>query len=249
MKILRYEKKKNGMYQVFFDNGNNFDIHEEIILKYEMLLKKEFKNSEIEKLLDENKIYIVYDLAIKYIAKKMRSKREIINYLQGKEIDNDTISKVIDILYKQKYLDDEMYAKAYVNDRILLSMDGPLKIRSKLEELGIKEEYINNALVEFTEDIEKEKIKKIIDKKITTNRTKSNYVLRNKIIEYLYTLGYSRAISTSIISEAKFENDSEIIKKEYEKIYNKLSKKYSGKELEYRVKQKMYAKGFSGYIE
>ena len=154
MKILRYEKKKNGMYQVFFDNGNNFDIHEEIILKYEMLLKKEFKNSEIEKLLDENKIYIVYDLAIKYIAKKMRSKREIINYLQGKEIDNDTISKVIDILYKQKYLDDEMYAKAYVNDRILLSMDGPLKIRSKLEELGIKEEYINNALVEFTEDIE-----------------------------------------------------------------------------------------------
>ena len=40
MKILKYNKQKNGMYQVFFDNDNNVDIHEEIILKYGLLIKK-----------------------------------------------------------------------------------------------------------------------------------------------------------------------------------------------------------------
>ncbi len=249
MKVLRYEKKKNGMYQVFFDNGNNFDIHEEIILKYEMLLKKEFSNKGMDKLLDENKVYIVYDLAVKYIAKKMRSKREIRNYLKEKDIDNDTIDKVSEILCKQKYLDDEAYAKSYVNDRILLSMDGPFKIKNKLEELGIDEKYINSALVAFDNDIEKEKIEKIINKRIETNRNKSNYTLKNKIIEYLYTLGYNKALALDIMNNMKFKDDNDIIKKEYEKIYKKLSKKYEGKELEYRVKQKMYASGFTNFSE
>ena len=58
MKILKYEKKKNGMYQVFFDNDNNIDISEEIILKYNLLLMKDIDNSLIDKMLDENKIYI-----------------------------------------------------------------------------------------------------------------------------------------------------------------------------------------------
>ncbi len=249
MKILRYEKKKNGMYQVFFDNGNNFDIHEEIILKYEMLLKKEFTNKEIDELLDENKIYVYYDLAIKYIAKKMRSKKEIREYLKDKEADNDTINKVIEILSKQKYIDDEMYAKSYVNDRMLLSMDGPLKIRNKLEESWIDEKYITSALQIFGEEEEKERIEKIINKKIASNRNKSNYVLKNKIIEYLYTLGYSKSLSQEIINSVDFKEDKDIIKKEYEKIYKKLSKKYDGKDLEYRVKQKMYQMGFGNYNE
>lgn len=249
MKILRYEKKKNGMYQVFFDNGNNFDIHEEIILKYEMLLKKEFTNKEIDELLDENKIYVYYDLAIKYIAKKMRSKKEIREYLKDKEADNDTINKVIEILSKQKYIDDEMYAKSYVNDRMLLSTDGPLKIRNKLEESWIDEKYITSALQIFGEEEEKERIEKIINKKIASNRNKSNYVLKNKIIEYLYTLGYSKSLSQEIINSVDFKEDKDIVKKEYEKIYKKLSKKYDGKDLEYRVKQKMYQMGFGNYNE
>ena len=41
MKIIRYEKKKNGMYQVFFENDYDVDLHEEIILKHNLLIKKE----------------------------------------------------------------------------------------------------------------------------------------------------------------------------------------------------------------
>ncbi len=65
MKILKYEKKKNGMYQVLFDNDFNVDIHEEIILKYGLLIKKEANDKEIDKMLDENKKYIAYNLSIK----------------------------------------------------------------------------------------------------------------------------------------------------------------------------------------
>ena len=73
--------------------------------------------------------------------------------------------------------------------------------------------------------------------------------MKNKIIEYLYTLGYSKSLSQEIINSIDFKEDKDIVKKEYEKIYKKLSKKYEGKDLEYKVKQKMYQMGFGNYNE
>lgn len=249
MKILKYEKKKNGMYQVFFDNDNNIDISEEIILKYNLLLKKDIDNSLIDKMLDENKIYIAYNLAIKYISIKMRSRKEIREYLSKKNIDYDSINEVIKILEKEKYLDDDSYAKAFVNDKMLLSNNGPNKIRSKLIELGINSNSINNALELFDYDLQKEKVTKMAKKLVEVNRNKSAALLKNKIITYLVNLGYDKSVINSVLSTVEIKNDKDIAKKEYEKIYNKLSRKYSGSDLEFRVKQKMYALGFNNYEE
>lgn len=249
MKILKYEKKRNGMYQVFFDNENNIDISEEIILKYNLLLKKDIDNSLIDKMLDENKIYIAYNLAIKYISIKMRSRKEIREYLSKKNIDYDSINEVIKILEKEKYLDDDSYAKAFVNDKMVLSNDGPNKIRSKLIELGINSNSINNALELFDYDLQKEKVTKMAKKLVEVNRNKSAALLKNKIITYLVNLGYDKSVINSVLSTVEIKNDKDIAKKEYEKIYNKLSRKYSGSDLEFRVKQKMYALGFNNYEE
>ena len=161
MKIIKYKKVKNGMYQVFFENGNNVDIHEELILKYGLLLNKNVSNGDLEKMLDENKTYIGYDLSVKYLAKKMRTEKEIRNYLST-NFDNSTIEKIITILKNNNYLNEKEYVKAYVNDRILLSNDGPNKIRNKLIELGISEEIIIKGLEGFDKDTEKEKINNII---------------------------------------------------------------------------------------
>ena len=249
MKILKYEKKKNGMYQVFFDNDNNIDISEEIILKYNLLLKKEADNDLIDKMLDENKVYIAYNLAIKYISTKMRSRKEVREYLSKREIDNDSINSVISLLIKEKYLDDDSYAKAYVNDKVLLTNDGPNKIKSKLNELGVNNDSISKALENFDIDTQKDKVSKIIKKMIETNRSKSATFLKSKILNYLINLGYDRTIINSILSTVVIKNDKDIEKKEYEKIYNKLSRKYSGSELEFKVKQKMYSLGFTNYSE
>ena len=247
MKITKYEKKKNGMYCVFFEDGNNVDIHEEIILKYNLLVKKEASNSLIDKMLDENKVYIAYNLSIKYIAVKMRSRKEIREYLSKKNFDRSTIDEVIILLEKEKYLDDYMYANAFVNDRILLSNDGPYKIESKLKELGIREDAIFKSLSIFDNDLQVERITKLVNKYKNINRNKSNFSLKNKISINLVNLGYDRSLINSVLSSSNFGDDSSIAKKEYEKIYKKLSRKYSGSELEYRVKQKMYSLGFNNY--
>jgi regulatory protein len=99
----------------------------------------------------------------------------------------------------------------------------------------------------YTKEIEIERINKIIDKQIKINHTKSNYLLKNKILNYLSNNGYSKGLSIECFEGKSLGSDKDLAKKEYEKLYKKLSTKYSGSELEFKIKQKMYQKGFGSF--
>ena len=243
MKINKFTKEKNGMYKLTLENDILL-VHEDLILKYDLLLKKELTDSLREKIEEENLIYVAYNLSIKYLATRARSEKEIYEYLSKKEVDDKVIKECIQLLKKNNYINDELFAKAYINDKINLSNDGPYKIRRSLNELGIKDEIIDNNIKEFTYELEEEKVNKIIDKQIKINHNKSAYILKNKIQNNLINLGYSTSIVNECLSKISFKDDTDLKKKEYDKLYKKLSRKYSGTELEYKIKEKMYARGF-----
>lgn len=74
-------------------------------------------------------------------------------------------------------------------------------------------------------------------------------MLKNKIISYLSSLGYQKDVIFNSLNNIDIKNDNQLYKKEYEKVYNKLSRKYSGDELLYKVRQKMYSLGFKDIEE
>jgi len=243
MKIERFTKLKNGQYKLNLDDNTNILLHEDLILKYELLIYREIDSKKIEQLLEENKSYIAYDLALNYLNKKMRSKKEIKEYLSKKEISAELINNAIKKLEEQGYLSDVSYTRAFINDKINLSNDGPYKIKEQLIKLGIMEEIILKELEVFDKELEQTRVEKLIDKQVRSNHTKSNYLLKKKIMEWLINLGYSREVVITSLDKVEIDDD-DLRKKEYDKLYKKLSRKYSGKELEYKLKQKMYQKGF-----
>ena len=243
MKIIRYTRQKNGQYKIRLEDDSTFFVHEDLILKYDLLIKKEVSSKLQDQILSENKQYSVYDDAIRYLSRKMRSKQEMREYLKKKEYFEDLISAVLKKLEDQGYLNDLAYSKAYVHDRIALSNDGPYKIEKELKKQYIREEDIKTALEMYTEDIEKERIEKLVKKAIKTNYTKGKRVLKQKTLQDLTNLGYHKELISSFLFLIDDMDDSDVYKKEYDKLYSKLSKKYSGSELEYRIKQKLYQKG------
>jgi len=243
MRIEKYTKLKNGQYKLNFDDGSNALLHEDLILKYGLLIIKELTNEKLDALLEENTSYIAYGLALDYLKVKMRSKKEIKEYLLKKEVKENLIDDALNILTSQGYLNDDVYCRAFINDRINLSNDGPYKIKENLIKLGIKEDIIAKNIEVFHKDLEIERINKLINKQVKSNHNKSEYVLKRKLIDNLTILGYTKSIVIKEVESLKI-SDSDIREKEYKKIYDKLSKKYSGKELEYKIKQKMYQKGF-----
>lgn len=248
MIIEKFSKQKNGMYLLVLEDGNKIKIHENLILKYELLLHKKVDSHLLEQLHQENQVYEVYSIALKYLNTRLRSKKELSFYLSKKGYSIEVIDSVLKMLEEQSYLNDTIYASSYVHDRILMSSYGPNKIRSELEQNGISSEIIEQALINFDESLENERILKLVEKQIKQNHNKGAVLLKRKIQSYLLNLGYSSILVNQHLNGKKLVNE-DIAKKEYEKLYTKLSKKYSGKELDYKLKQKMYQKGFTNFDE
>lgn len=239
MKIIKYKKIRNK-YRVYLDNEDTIDLYENIILKHDLLLKKEIKNIDIIK--EDNDREEAYELSLNYINKKMRTTKEINTYLSKKEYSKDIIDKTITRLKDINLLNDELYIKSYINDRLNLSNDGPNKISNYLVHNGMKEELVNKYIDNIDKNELKEKLDNLVDKKAKTIKNCSGNVKKYKITNYFINLGYDKYMIEDILSKKEFTSEGG--EKEYNKLYNKYSKKYSGYELENILRQKLYQKGY-----
>lgn len=240
MKIGKYRYLKNSKYEVLIGD-NVFCFYEDIIIKYEILLKKEISKEELEKYLKENVYYEIYYTAISYLNKKMRTLKEVRDYLKGL-FSSDYIEDVLSKLIEQNLLNDEYYAKIYVDEVIRLKDNGPYKIIDDLAKVGIYN--VNDMVLSlFDFDLQIEKIKKLVLKKKKISKD-SNAIFKKKMENYFLHIGYDLKAIRIVLDDMVFD-DKVNYEKEYKKVYDKLSKRYSGKDLELRIKQKMYQKGYS----
>jgi len=241
--IKKFSKMKNGMYKLKLEDDSDVIVHEEYILKNELLIMKKIDDEDVKNIDKINNNYNAYDLAIKYISVKYRSFYEVHEYLLNKDVDKVVIHEVIEKLKNQNYLDDSVFARAFVNDRIKFSNNGPYKIRRELEDRRVSNSIIDDVLSIFDYSLEKEKLDRLVPKYVKTIRNKSCNMMKNKVCEYFSNLGYSKRLILDILSNVDYD-DSSAREKEYNKLYNKLSKKYSGLELDFKIKQSLYKNGY-----
>ena len=245
MKIEKFKKRPNGLYTIYLDNFNSYDFYEEIILKYELLITKTIEEDELNRIIKDNNNYESYYEALKVLKRTIKTKEEIKRLLTDKKYNKENISFTITTLEKQGYINDKNYSKSYVHNSIITTNKGPKKIALELEKKGVEPSDYSEALEEYNTSLEKEKIEKLISKKIKANHNKSAKVLKQKLQVDLINNGFSKDIIKEVLNSLNIEENDDIMKKEYQKYYNKLSKKYKGKELEYKLKQKMYSLGFN----
>ena len=245
MKIISIKKSGESKYKIMLEPDLNINIYDNVILNNNLLFKKELDNVLLEKIKNENEIEEVYYKVVNFISKKIRSRKEIIAYLNKLDISINLKENIINRLESNLLINDEMYAKAYVHDKVYLSNDGPNKIKYNLIENGISDNIVSKLIFEIEENIIKEKLEKLIIKKIKSNSNKSNYVLKQKILLEMINLGYDKCDIEEIINNNLSTNQSLVIKKEYDKLYRKLSSKYTGEELIRNTYYKLRQKGFS----
>ena len=155
----------------------------------------------------------------------------------------DLVDKAISKLLEQGYLNDRSYCKSFINNQMITTNNGPYKIIRELNEKKVDSTIIDEEIEVFSSEEQIPRIKKLIEKGIKSNHNRGGVVLKQKIYNDLKNLGYDISLINSIISEYDFGNNLDIAKKEYDKLYKKYSRKYSGDELKYKIREKMYLKG------
>ena len=242
MKIKSYKKKKSNIYEITLSNNEKISLYDDVILKYELLLKKELDNKLLEQIIKYNSHLESYFIALKYLKNKLRTEQEIRKKLV--DFSNESIKYTIDRLNNEGYLNESLYIKSYINDEINLKIVGPNKILFDLRKLGFNEVEILTYLNTFANEIWMNKIEKYIKRKINSNHNLSGIVLKQKVTQDLLTKGFYKEHINVIINEYDFTDNLKIYEKEYQKLLKKFSKKYSGEELEYRIKIGLLKKGF-----
>lgn len=204
MKIEKYEYTKNNNYNIYLSSGEVITINEEVITENELLLKKELDTELYNKLLYEDKICKAINAAIKYITIRLRSKKEISDYLLKKNFSSEIVIAAINKLEKNKYLDDDKFASAFIKDKLNFTTMGDYKIKLELSRLGVASDIIEKNINMIDQELLEAKIKKIIEKDIQKNKKYNGRELKNKIYSHLLSQGYSQSIVINIINTYNF---------------------------------------------
>lgn len=236
MKINKFKKIGKSKYKLIFNN-TDIIVHEDIILKYDLLIKNDIDSELLDKIIEENRFYDAYYSALNYIEIRMRNKKEINTYLTKKGYDKKYIEFAISKLEELNLLNNKSYIVAFINDKINLSNDGPYKIKKCLLDLEFDEADIDNYLNTINYNVWKEKVIKLINKKKALMKTKSYYMFISKIKNDLYNLGFDKEMIDDNL--ANIEYVSNALEKDFEKSF----KKFKGDKN--KILNSMIRKGYS----
>jgi len=96
--------------------------------------------------------------AQRYLRYRLRSRRELEEYLRKRGYAHVVVEEVIEKLEASGIIDDERFAYMYALDSMRLKFKGPKIIRSELRRLGVSEEIVNVAVTKVVEEIDFEEL-------------------------------------------------------------------------------------------
>lgn len=204
MKIIKYKKGSNGKYKLLLEDGTTIDTYEDVILNNNLLYKKEIDNNLYNVIVNDNMYEEAYNKSVSYIEVRLRSTNEIKVYLKNKKYSEEVINSTINRLLKNNILNDEVFAKAFINDKLNFTTMGPYKIELELKKHCIDANIISTYINNIDEDILYEKIDKLIIKFMKTNKKHKGFMLKNKIYNNLLNLGYKSSMILEILNNYEF---------------------------------------------
>ena len=198
---------------------------------------------------DNEKVAKAYQAAIRKLAVKDRTKKEIFDFLnENTDCTIVQIHAVIDHLLQRGYIDDLRYTHAMVlNLRSLLI--GKNRIVKTLKEKGMEEALIKEA---FTSDSEESELNLAIrwaEKIQPSIKGRSLIAKKQKIRQKLLTQGYDSSTAEQAMTFLSFENEIVVEKqnlfKAALKAANRLRRRFTDqKELRLAIKKALATQGF-----
>jgi regulatory protein len=198
MKItdIKQQVRRKDRYSIFIDGKYQFALSESGLLESGLKIGQELSEGglgELKQVSSEDKaVYRVLDL----IARRARSAGEIRDYLKRKQYDEEEIEKILNTLSDKGYIDDEAFARSWVENRRLLKPTSRRKLRLELKQKKVSEEIISLVIEHDSED-EQETIRKLIAKKSQQTR----YQDKQKLMQYLARQGFNYSDIKSALSE------------------------------------------------
>ena len=201
MKILslKLKSKKDANVFVASTDIGEYDLFSEIIVKYS-LGNGEIDDEKFQRAVKESMEKIAFNVAVKYASNKLKTEKQIRDYLYKKEFKKATILPVIEKLKEYGVIDDKIYMESYIKSNPNFSKN---KLKQKLIMSGISKDLIDEKLNDLgDEDSCLTNAKKFLKNKIMDQKT------HEKLIRRLTYLGYSWDSINSVLKTLNFDEEN-----------------------------------------
>ena len=105
---------KSENFRVFLDGNYVCNLSKETLVKNKIVCGMEFDKKTLDNLQFESEKIVAFEKASGYLAKGLKSQKEVFDYLKNKGYMPQICQYVVDKLKGYKYIDDLQYCQNYV---------------------------------------------------------------------------------------------------------------------------------------
>lgn len=147
---LKQQKKNPERVSVFLDGEFAFGVSIDVAAR--LRKGQALSDAEIEGLKEGDEHERCYQSALHYLGNRPRSVSEVERNLREKEFPPAVIAATLQRLAENHYLDDEEFARYWLENRSRFRPRSALAIRQELRQKGVDREAIDAALADMDDD-------------------------------------------------------------------------------------------------
>lgn len=213
---VELQKKNQKRFNVFLDGQFAFGADEDLVVDYRLVLGKILDQELVEKLLFEAEVGKLIERIYGLFNIRQRSEKEVKDYLRNlsfkrkvkdqEEISIQSIDLVIEKLKQKRLLNDEEFAKSWVEVRS--KKKGITAIKAELYKKGISKEIIDRVVSLQSSDIRQEEVAgRLLEKRWSRLHSLPPLERKRKAYEFLLRRGFEYELVKQIVEK--------LTKKEY----------------------------------
>ena len=124
-------------------------------------------------------------------AQAEHCEQEMRDKMRRWEIDETAQNRIIDRLIKERYIDNERYARAFVKDKIRYNKWGRRKVQQALWMKRIDNDLQQRVLDEIDEKEYLDVLRPLLKQKRKSTKASSDYELNQKLVRFALSRGFT----------------------------------------------------------
>lgn len=202
MKIIKISLKSKRNPNIFNVETDSeiYEIHSDIIVKNSIKLG-EVENEIFFNSVNESAELIAFNICTKYISSRLKTEKQIKDYLYKHEYKKSVVDAVIEKLKNYGIIDDKLYVESYIKSNANFSKN---KVKQKLKIAGVKDE---NFEVQLDDICDENSCIKHAQKFFKTREINKQNI--DKLIRRLSGMGYNWDTIKSVLNQLKIEAEEE----------------------------------------
>jgi regulatory protein len=204
MKIDRVSRKDEKNVSVYFDNGERLILSEDTFYSSGLRKGDEISEDRFSFFIEQNILYHIKQRALSFLARRFHSERELLIKLKTKAYEERLIKIVLNDLREKSFIDDQVFANHFIEEKLKKKRWGKNKIRAALFSKGVSSSIIDDVLQSFDSEEDQNETALGLAKKKFENlklRETDSRKLRQKIISFLLSRGFDYEISAEVVNK------------------------------------------------